>query len=178
MRAMTDTTQKKSGPGKIIAIVAGVIVLSGVCCGCLGVVSAVAIPSFVSYQEASEMSSYMERYTVESHVDSISSMMGLHKAISGEAIACGSESEALAFINSGGGPEEAKEWDPSAMGGDCWETLDWDPYGEVPGGYWVELDGEGFTVWGVSDLDGDGEIARVKATEDDYAEWVTDDDVY
>ncbi len=53
-------------------------------------------------------------------------------------------------------------WTPN----DAWDLLGWHPSGPVHGVYWVEVDGEGFTVHGVSDRDGDGQIAEWTATRD------------
>ena len=60
------------------------------------------------------------------------------------------------------------------------KRLSWEPAtpDAVLGSYSVVLDGDGFTVIGVADGDGDGKVARVEATADQAAHLVSSEDVY
>jgi hypothetical protein len=55
--------------------------------------------------------------------------------------------------------------------GTRFEALGWEPYGMVRATYWVEVgaDGEDFTVYGVCDVDGDGDDATYTASREQHA---------
>lgn len=61
----------------------------------------------------------------------------------------------------------------------CCDDLGWMPYStEEQGAYWVEAHADAFTVFGIADLDWDGEFVRYTATRDQPATQVTPDGVY
>jgi type IV pilus assembly protein PilA len=72
--------------------------------------------------------------------------------------------------------KEAREFEPSGTG---WETLGWRPDGLVRGSYSVDVDGIDFTVYGVGDVDGDGQQCQYTASESQAAILrAGDEDVY
>ena len=73
------------------------------------------------------------------------------------------------------GPD-SQAWEISTSGG--FVTIAWKPEAEVFGSYSVKVDGDGFVVKGVCDLDGDGIFATYTATKDTAAVLVTPEDVY
>lgn len=58
--------------------------------------------------------------------------------------------------------------------------LGWAPDGPVRGSYWVEVspDGLDFTVFGVADIDGDGQQAWYTATKSINTVFLNSNDVY
>ena len=69
-----------------------------------------------------------------------------------------------------------QRWEGGNSGG--FKVLDWQPGGEVRGSYWVEVHGEDFTAYGVSDLDGDGVYATYIATKSENPHLITTPNVY
>jgi len=61
-----------------------------------------------------------------------------------------------------------QQWETHQSGG--FQVIDWAPYGDVRGSYSVSLSEEGFTVMGISDVDGDGVYATYIATKEQEAE--------
>jgi Tfp pilus assembly protein PilE len=69
----------------------------------------------------------------------------------------------------------AVPWEPSSG----FVKLAWKPVqAEVYGTYSVTATADGFTVVGTCDVDGDGERAEFRATQDENARMVTPEDVY
>ena len=93
-------------------------------------------------------------------------------------LACGSREEAEGSVRYGG--KEPRPWQGAA----CWTELAWAPVGPVRGAYWVEVfqpegsDTQSFVVHGVSDVDGDGNLAEYTASWDRDVEMVTAPEVY
>ena len=61
---------------------------------------------------------------------------------------------------------DTKQWVKASSGG--FETINWAPYGDVRGQYWVvtseSRNSNDFTIYGISDIDGDGVYATYTAT--------------
>lgn len=77
-------------------------------------------------------------------------------------VPCGSRAEAEATLRRGN-PKAQRDWEV----GTCWDTLGWAPDGKVRGAYWAEVSSEHehLEVWGIIDIDGDGEFAVSMATD-------------
>ena len=58
--------------------------------------------------------------------------------------------------------------------------MGWGPDGQIRGAYWVEVavDGADFTVTGISDMDGDGDLATFVATRDSAARMISPQGAY
>lgn len=145
------------GGGRILLIIVALTVLGLVGLFCLGVVTAIAVPAFLSYRAAAT-----EQLSLETR--------SLAHAVLGQYVeqqqwlSCGSRAEALAWLAADpGGP---RAWDPAALGGACWEQLGWSPLIDDRGGYWVEAGPTGFVAHGIADLDGDGVFAEVTVDAD------------
>ncbi len=136
----------------------------------VGILAAIAIPNFIMMQLKAK------RSEVPTTVDAIRQAELAWFAGNGEYLACGSEDSAS--TNLGKLPQPLA--DATAA---CFRRLGWEPKGDLRGGYWVDVgerdDGTaGFEVWGVSDVDGDGEPAIYMATEADMAEMQSAEDLY
>ena len=92
-------------------------------------------------------------------------------------VAIGSRAEAEAVVRADAGRSAPlRDW----KGGPAWDAIGWKPDGQVRGAYWVEVMpyDAGFTVFGIIDLEGDGEIAEFRASPGEKAELVTPSWVY
>jgi len=136
----------------ILIVLVGMFVLA---IPTVGVLAAIAIPNFM------EMQYRAKRAELPANVDGIkAAQMGYYAAF-GTYVPCGSAEEAEAALLSVSGKAQ-RPW----IGGDCWDTLGWQPDGMVRGFYWVEVaeDGSDFAVWAIGDIDGDGDPAVYSAT--------------
>jgi type IV pilus assembly protein PilA len=130
------------------------IVLAVLAVPCLGIAAAIAIPSYVNYQLSAK------RSEVPGNVSGIVTSLQRYDAEHDGYIACGSRAEAEAELMRGS--TELRPW----RGGDCWDQLGWRPDGAVRGAYWIEVSpaGDDFTVYGISDVDGDSLVATYTAS--------------
>jgi hypothetical protein len=71
---------------------------------------------------------------------------------------------------------EPRAWDTAKAGG--FSTIGWSPDGEVRGSYSIESEYPNFTVYGISDIDGDGNHATYTATKSTRPTLITDEKVY
>ena len=112
-------------------------------------------------------------HSVESDVNGLAEAERGYADVFGEFMACGTQEGARARAAAG-----RSAWDPNADDG-CWTMLGWEPDepDSSPGGFWVEVDGDSFTVHGLVDADGDGQFAEWVATKDAAAEQVSADGV-
>lgn len=137
----------------------------------VGMMAAIAVPNFIAMQLKAK------RAEVPGNVDGIATAELAHAAAFETYVACGSREQAVALVG-----KEPRDWstDPAA---DCFAQLGWRPDGPVRGGYWVEagVDEAGepaFVVHGISDVDGNQEIAEYQASASRPAEAITDPNTY
>ena len=71
---------------------------------------------------------------------------------------------------------EPQTWVSAESGG--FQELGFEPMGSVRGSYWVEVSKEGFTAYGISDVDGDGIYATYTATTSQEPTATTAENVY
>lgn len=111
----------------------------------------IAYPNFVM------MKYRAERAEVQAHVEAIRDAELAWYKSHGNYLAVSSREAARAQ-----GPGEAlRPWE----GGPDWDALGWAPEGTVRGAYWVEVNGGGFVVRGISDVDGDGAYAEYSVSD-------------
>ena len=166
----TPTPPGRTGSKTIIYVLVGLGLLT-VGCGFVGMLAAIAIPSFV------EMQYRAKRSEVPNLVDDIRAAQLAYHARTGRYLACGSEEAAVAVLANGNG----KKRRPFSGGdGDCWAELGWVPNHEVRGEYFVLLnnDGSDFQAHGICDVDGDGEFALYVASKTTAATPVPDSTTY
>ena len=137
----------------------------------VGLIAAIAIPNYVS------MASRAKRAEVPSTVEAIRTAQLAHQASFERFIPCGSELDAHGSIARSGG-KSVRDFNPE--GDPCWDAMGWGPDGQIRGAYWVEVatDGGNFTVTGISDMDGDGELATFVATRESATRIVSPRDAY
>ncbi len=120
------------------------------------------------------------RAEVPANVDGLLTVERAWDAAFDGFVACGSRAEAEAWLADqpsvsrwphavflrwyfGAVPRvDAREWTSVPWRG-CFDGLGWEPDGRVRGAYWVEVDGEAFTVHGICDIDDDGVTAHYRA---------------
>jgi hypothetical protein len=143
------------------------VVLGAVAVPFLGIIGAIAIPNYVA------MSMKAERAEVPSNVDGIKTAQLAYDAAFDGFVDASSRAEAEREI-SGGAGREPRPWghDPG------FNTIGWRPDGDVRGAYWVEVQGNDFTVHGICDVDGDGQYAEYTATSSINSTLITSPDVY
>ncbi len=133
-----------------------------------GIVAAIAIPNFMAMQMKAK------RAEVPANVDAIKTTELAYDAAFDGFVPCGSRGDAESMVG-----KNQHDWfdDPAAP---CFEQLGWQPDGKVRGSYWVTVDAahHEFTVYGVSDVDGDGQVAEYRASLTRNAERVTDEHAY
>ena len=159
------------GGGRSTGVIAGIVIAAVLLVAiggpamvaCIGVGAAIAIPNFVAMQLKSK------RAEVPSNVAGIKTAELAYDAAFDGFIPAGNEFEARREIG-----KAQREWNSDAG----WEKLGWSPDGKVRGAYWVEVHGNDFTVHGICDVDGDGEVAEYAATKTTGATLVTDPHVY
>jgi hypothetical protein len=93
----------------------------------------------------------------------------------GTLVACGDEASARADVLARAGTK--RMLDESVPADECLVDLGLPSYQPIYGAYWVEVDGDAYTIHGVMDLDGDGVLAEMAATRDDGSR-ITDGSVY
>ncbi len=171
---MSDSSSETAPPasGKAVGIGIGLgiaLVVLGIgffmLIGFIGILAAIAVPNFVAMQLKSK------RAEVPGNVDGIKTAQRAYEAAYDGFIPVGSEAEARRSLTKAPHP-----W----IGGGDWETIDWQPVGDIRGGYWVTVDpnGRDYTVHGLCDVDGDGQYAEYVATMTQNATLVTDPDIY
>ncbi len=173
---MTTSPSTSSPPpeqkrGKVLVYVLVAVGLLPFLCGFLGIVAAIAIPNFVAIQYRTK------RSELPSMVDGIRTAQLAHHARTGAYLACGSEAAAKAVLASGNGK---KQRDFPSSDADCWTELGWHPGSQVRGAYWtvVSADGSDVEIHGISDVDGDGDLAEFRADRTSVAVMVTDPHTY
>jgi Zn-dependent protease with chaperone function len=136
----------------------------------IGMLAAIAIPNFIAMQLKAK------RGEVPGNVVGIAAAELAYEAANGTFLACGSAADAARA------GKEPRDWagEPAAV---CFEKLGWQPGGAVRGVYWVEVgvDESGapaFAVHGVSDVDGDGQLAEYVGWADGNSAQLTEDAVY
>lgn len=131
----------------------------------LGVVMVLSLPGQLAQRHAPK------RGEVPANVDGIKTALVAYQA------------DSLAFVALPAWPrppeatdEEATPWSSHP----AWDTVGWAPDGPVYGSYWVERseDGTDFTVFGVQDIDGDGEKAWYTATKSINTLFLNESDTY
>ncbi|MDP2313532.1 MAG: hypothetical protein Q8P41_11550 [Pseudomonadota bacterium] len=165
---MSDAAPPKRASAALIILL---VVAGGVCFLLLpfiGIVAAIAIPNFLTMQMKAK------RSEIPANVDGIKTAELSYDAAFDEFISVSSRREAEAELAQGGG--EQRPW----RGGSQWEKLGWRPDGTVRGVYWVEAssDQRSFTVYGLCDVDGDGDYAEFKASDEANARMTTPAGVY
>lgn len=163
---MSDTPPSPRTPMLILAAVfAGLLVLS---VPMVGIVAAIAIPNYVMMQLKAK------RAEVPGNVDGIKTALLAYDAAFDGFVPAGTRAEAEAALRSGG--KEPRAW----TGGPGWEALGWRPEGPIRGAYWVEVaaDGQDFIVYGLCDVDGDGDFAEYTATSRGNATLMNGPNVY
>lgn len=110
----------------------------------------------------------VHRTEVVFNVDAVRVAQITYQDVFGDFVACSSASEARAEVTMQRHPFVDKP---------CWRTLSWLP-DDVRGAYWVEVQGEDFTVHGVIDVDGDGTFAEATATKATQARLVTAETIF
>jgi len=121
-----------------------------------GILAAIAIPNFM------EMQYRAKRAEVPANIDGIrTALLGYNAAFGGPYTDCGTQEESEMALWSRD-TKQQQDW----VGGACWDALAWAPDRLARGVYWIEAseDGSDFTVWGMIDVDGDGEPAVYSAT--------------
>jgi type IV pilus assembly protein PilA len=119
----------------------------------IGILAAIAIPNFRAMQYKAK------RTEVPSNVSGIWLAEIAYDAIEDEYLSMSTNPVTTP-------DKEARPFDPSGTG---WETLGWRPDGEVRGSYSAEASTSEFTVYGVSDVDGDGAQCLYTATDSQTA---------
>jgi len=154
---MKTTRPDKSRSGCVIAAVAVMLLLA---------FAFFVIPSFFG------MSFRAKRVEAPANVTEIRGVQLSYMAAFDTYVSCGSREEAERALSSGN-PKAQRHWE----GGEGWEELGWRPDGKVRGAYWVEVNpaGDRFEVWGIIDIDGDGERAVFRATDREETVMVTED---
>ncbi len=158
-----------SHTGRLILIVVAVaaLVLLPVCgllvvfCG--GFFTAIAVPNYVGMEVAAK------RAEVPANVDGLKTAELAYEAGFDHFVSAGSRSDAERSLT-----EDPRPW----AGDDGFQTLGWQPDGNVRGAYWVEVRGRSFEVHGIIDADGDGTYAEYVATESTNATMITDSGVF
>jgi type II secretory pathway pseudopilin PulG len=143
---------------KILLIVGGILVL-------LVVLGAIAVvPSFMQMQSKSKLSELPV------------SMAGIRAAqiMYFETVGLYVPSDPCP---SGPPQQGLRDWPDDCSG---FEAISWSADSQVRGVYWTEVapDGSDFTVYGISDIDGDGVFATYTATKDARPAAVTEEGVY
>jgi hypothetical protein len=121
-----------------------------------------------------------KRAEVPGHVAGIATSERAYQAIYDHYLAVGSRAEAEAELLTGRAATGAalpRAW----KGGAAWDELFWKPDGAIRGAYWVEVPPtrDSFEVFGIVDLDGDGENAEFRwDPAEEKAKQVTPDSVF
>lgn len=160
---MAETTHSK----RDTALVAGVVLpLAGV----LGLGLAIGLGVFF-VQRSNRLSFEAMHNDVLTNLEAIQQAQEAHLARSGAFVACEDATpRPLAQVG-----RASRPW----TGGACWDELGWEPEGpSVRGTYWVEVQGDVFTVHGAIDADGDGVPALFRATAGSPPVRTTPDGVY
>lgn len=129
-----------------------------------GVVSAIAVPNFVSMQLKAK------RAEAPGNVSAIATMEYSYDAAFDAFLPVGSRAEATRYARVQGA--EAGEGDWSGP----WQTLGWRPEGPTRCGYWVEVREGRFEAHGVCDVDGDGALAEYVLSSEGVGAWEDPDE--
>jgi type IV pilus assembly protein PilA len=148
----------------IVVVLVLIVGLVAVVVPVIGIVAAIAIPNFVAYQLKAK------RAEVPANVSGIRIAELAYQAAFDKLVPAGSREEALASLTG----KQQHAW----AGGPAWDTLDWRPSGPIRGAYWVEVDGDTFTVHGICDVDADGTVAEYVATADESPTLVSGYDTF
>jgi hypothetical protein len=134
----------------IVVLLLGIMGLMAV--PVIGILAAIAIPNFVTMQYRAK------RAEVPPNVDGIKTALIAYEAAFDKFLPI-RDPVPVDPLMLGKGPHD---W----PAGTAFDELGWSPYGQVRGTYWVEVspDGLDFTVYGVCDVDGDGDQATYTAT--------------
>jgi type II secretory pathway pseudopilin PulG len=132
----------------------------------IGIVAAVAIPNFIAMQMKAK------RAEVPGNVDGIATAQLAYDAAFDTFIPVSSREEAEAELRRGG--REPRAW----KGGGAWGTLGWQPDGPVRGAYWVEVVEGELGVFGICDIDTDGDFAEYRWSTESGTRQVTPTYVY
>jgi type II secretory pathway pseudopilin PulG len=158
---MSDEVVKKSNTGIIIGI--GCLVVAFLAVPVIGILSAIAIPNFVSMQYKTK------RSEVPMNMTAIKTALEAYKAADN------------VYVTASAYPsypsKEPRAWDISASGG--FATLNWSPHEKVRGSYAISTTANtDFIITGISDVDGDGENATYIATASTSPNLTTAPDIY
>jgi type IV pilus assembly protein PilA len=162
---MPAEAQRSNRPLLIVIIVLLLVLICGGAVPVVGILAAIAIPNFIDMQFRAK------RAEVPPNVDGIKTAEIAYEAAFDEYVAAG--------------PSPVDAWqvgrDPRVWTSDeGFTALGWEPSGQVRGAYWVEVapDGTDFTVYGVCDVDGDGDLATYMATRSMSASMQTGSYIY
>lgn len=157
--------QKSNRPLLLVIIALLLVLICGGAVPVVGILAAIAIPNFLVMQFRAK------RAEVPQNMDGIRIAEIAYDAAFDT------------FLPAGPRPVEA--WEVGRAPRDWtsdegFTALGWMPMGQVRGTYWVEVapDGRDFTVYGVCDVDGDGDPATYMATRDLAASLQTDPNTY
>jgi prepilin-type N-terminal cleavage/methylation domain-containing protein len=128
----------------------------------IGILASIAVPGFL------EMQLRAKRAEVPANVD------GIKMAEMAYSAAYDSLVEQSTYVPTESVGKKHVAWTSTAG----FEALGWQPDGHVRGGYKVDVDGTAFTVFGISDVDGDGVKATFTAVRDTNVTAVTSSMVY
>lgn len=157
---MSEETPKKSNTGMMIGI--GCVVMFFIGIPLIGIIAAIAIPGFVSYQYKTK------RSEVPMNLSGIKTLQEAYNSYSD------------VYVSADPYPPyptiEPQNWDITSSGG--FQTLGWEPLEMVRGSYSVTTTATDFRAVGVIDVDGDGNYATYVATKSTNPYQVTSRDVY
>jgi len=159
----TEQEAKKNGLGTAAIVLIGCFGVLVVGTAVLAVVAAIAIPNFVSMQYKSK------RAEIPMNLRSIKTAQMAYMQ------------EFDVFVKCAAYPatptKTTNQWTRSASGG--FHTIDFTPDGDVRGSYMVSTTATNFTVYGLSDVDGDGVYATYVATKSENPNMpITAPDIY
>jgi type II secretory pathway pseudopilin PulG len=158
--------ERSNRPLLIAIIVLLLVILCGGTVPVVGILAAITIPNFVVMQFRAK------RAEVPANVDGIRTAERAYEAEFGRFVAVPEPVPVQAWEVG----REPRPW-PS---GTAFDDLGWSAGAQVRGTYWVEVspDGEDFTVYGVCDVDGDGDAATYTASRESPATLQTFDRTY
>jgi type II secretory pathway pseudopilin PulG len=163
---MSDPQPRSNRPLLIVIIVLLLVILCGGTVPVVGILAAIAIPNFVVMQ------SRAKRAEVPVNVDGIKTAEIAYEAAFDTFVPVTEPVPVQAW-------EVGRELHAWPVG-TRFDDLGWSADGMVRGTYWVEVspDGEDFTVYGICDVDGDGDAATFTATREQHATLQTYDRTY
>lgn len=162
---MSDKDRGSSRKTMVFAVIGcGVLAIVGLFCG--GILAATAIPNFIAMQYRAK------RAEVPSNVEGIKIALLAYEAAFGSFVEQPTpHPRAVSDLT-----EAPVPW----VQGSNFDSLGWEPFEDVRGTYWVEVQANGsdFVVHGLCDVDQDGRPAHYTATKSISATLITPGDTY